>query len=474
MPDRLCESVKGLSQADWVEGTRLSNLMKGMEASQWPAVVVLGALTLLCWGHVPPWVLFGVLGVSIAVALLRVVFLRGYARVREHGPVGEQLTYVRERLWFWIVNPIGWGVWPLAFYGRLPPQSEVVCWMLIAGVGGVAIAWMSAHLRMTRIFLLTYLGGILASVALAMLIWPEARRHVVEVWFPLTLGGYWLLLLRISKYLNEVYGKNIELTYQNAMLIQSLQEQKRAVEDTLRFKDRFMAGAAHDLKQPVSALGIYSELLSSEPDLADELRPKIQRSTRAINALFDSMFELAKLDTGQYLVKVQTVNVGELFEELMAQFGPMAEDKGLTLRARPVQAALQSDPILLRRIVGNLLANAIRYTARGGVLLAARQRADRIVFEVWDTGPGIAAREQQRIFDEFYQVTTDGRSAEGFGLGLTIVRRLSERMGYEVSLKSREGRGSVFRLSAPLALPAAVSSSAGRSPGRSAVSASGS
>ncbi len=473
MSDPLYESVEGSSQADWVEATRLSILMKGMEASQRPALLVLAVLTGLCWGHVSVWLIAGVLAISIYVAVVRTVFLRGYARVTASGTVSQQLAYVRDRAWFWIVNPIGWGVWPLAFHGRLPAQSEVVCWMLIAGVGGVAIAWMSAHLRLTRIFLLTYLGGVTVSVALAMVIWPDTRTSMSSLWFPVVLGGYWLLLLRISKYLSEVYGKNIDLTYQNAILIHSLREQKRTVEDALRFKEHFMAGAAHDLKQPVSALGIYSELLNDEPGLVDELGPKILRSTRAINALFDSMFDLAKLDAGDYLVKTGSVHVVELFEELAAQFAPVATTKGLALRVRPVQAKLHSDPVMLRRIIGNLLGNAIRYTAEGSVLLSARCRPDRIVFEVWDTGRGIAPHEQARIFDEFYQVN-GGAAADGFGLGLAIVRRLSERLGYSVSLNSREGRGSVFRVSAPLALPAPVSRSAGHSYGQSAMSVSGS
>ncbi len=474
MPDQTVQSVQGSSQADWIEATRLSTLMTGMDASQRPALLVLAALTWFCWGHVSPWTLGGVLTVSLCIAVIRVVFLRGYAVVTAQGDVGAQLAYIRDRRWFWMLNPIGWGVWPLVFQGRLPPQSEVVCWMLIAGVGAVAIAWMSAHLRLTRAFLLIYFGSVTLSVALATAMWPEVREHSSNLWFPLVLGGYWLLLLRISKYLSEIYGRSIDLTYQNAILIQSLREQKRAVEEASRFKDRFVAGAAHDLKQPVSALGIYSELLSNEPTLANELGPKIMRSTRAINALFDSMFDLAKLDTGQFLVQPRSVDIAALLEELGTQFDTMARQKGLALRVRPVQASLYSDPVLLRRVIGNLLGNAIRYTSQGAVLLAARRRADRVVFEVWDTGPGIAPQEQDRIFDEFYQI--DGAAAaEGFGLGLSIVRRLSEQLGCDVSLNSRQGVGTVFRVSAPLALPVQqLSRAADRSFGQSAGSASGS
>ncbi len=472
MSYRSHESVNGASQADWIEAARLSILMKGMEASQRPALLVLAALTALSWGDAPLGLIGGALGLSLFVALARVVFLRGYARVAAHGDVKEQLAYVRDRLWFWIVNPIGWGVWPLVFHERLSAQAEVVCWMLIAGVGGVAIAWMSAHLRMTHLFLWTYLGSVALSVALVVVIWPDPNAGTPWIWLPLVMGGYLLLLLKVSRYLSQIYGTNIELTYQNAVLINSLREQKRVVEETLRFKDRFMAGAAHDLKQPINALRIYSELLRSEPDLADELGPKIVRSTKAINALSDSMMDLAKLDTGGYVVKAVSVDVADLFEELRAQFAPTATQKGLTLRTRAVETKLQTDAVMLRRILGNLIANAIRYTDDGGVLLSARHRGDRILFEVWDTGRGIAAQEQTRIFDEFYQVDSTA-ATEGFGLGLAIVRGLAGHLGYDVSLSSREGRGSVFRVSAPPALTATVSLTADHSYAPRAASASG-
>ena len=283
------------------------------------------------------------------------------------------------------------------------------------------------------------------SVGLAFAVRPHTLLQQADYWVPVLLGLYWLLLLRIVRHLHELYRSSIDLSYHNARLIYSLQEQTRVAQEASRFKDRFLAGAAHDLKQPVSALSIYAEWLSSEPELVDELGPKILQSTRAINALFDSLFDLVKLDAGRLETDMQTLQVRALLDDLEVQFEPMATQKGLQLRVRAIDAALVSDRIMLRRIVGNLVANAIRYTAQGGVLLTARQRGQAISFEVWDTGIGIPDHEQSQIYEEFYKVPTSG-TEEGFGLGLAIVRRLSERLGYTVSLRSRPGRGSVFGL----------------------------
>lgn len=453
---RTADSVVRFPEVDWVEAARMAAVMKGMRASQWPALAVVAVLALLSYGHAPQGLLYGVLAVALLAAVLRHLVVRGHEKTVRAGQIDDQLAYLHRQRWIWPLNALSWGLWPLVFHGRLPPESEVVCWMLTAGVGGVVIAWMSAQLRVTRIFLATFLLCLALVLALDVVVPPARTTPLLNgAWLAVLLGGYGLLLLRLSRRLNEFYTRSIDLTYHNARLIHSLQEQTRAAQEASRFKDRFLAGAAHDLKQPVNALGIYAEWLSAEPELVDELGPKILQSTQAINALFDSMFDLVKVEAGRFVVDLAPVDVGGMLAELAVQFGPMATQKGLALRVRPIEAQLRSDPILLRRIVGNLVANAIRYTARGGVLLAARRRGDAICIEVWDTGPGIAEREQSQIFDEFYKIRSSG-TEEGFGLGLAIVRRLSDRLGCEVSLRSRPGRGTVFRVRVPLEPPPAA------------------
>lgn len=442
-------SLARFSQADWVEAARLHAVMNGMRASQWPALACTLMLALLTRGEVPALALSAVLALAIGVQLLRWAFVRGYRQRQRRGQVDEQLAYLRRHRWYWALNGLAWGVWPLLFHGRVPPEVELVCWTLVAGVGGVGVAWMSAHLGITRIFLVSFLACLVLAVALEPLLWPQRLVSPWDLGLPLLLAGYALLLARLATRLHQLYTNSIDLAYHNARLIESLQAQTRAAEEAARFKDRFLAGAAHDLKQPVNALGIYAEWLCTEPELVDELAPKILQSTQAINTLFDSLFDLVKIDAGRFTLDVRPIDVDALLADLTVQYEALARQKGLSLRVRASpQLALRSDAILLRRILGNLLANAIRYTAHGRVLLAARRRGQGVQFEVWDSGPGIPPSAHAEIFDEFYKVQTGG-TEEGLGLGLFIVRRLSAQLGCRVTVHSRPGRGTLFRVTAP-------------------------
>ena len=134
------------------------------------------------------------------------------------------------------------------------------------------------------------------------------------------------------------------------------------------------------------------------------------------------------------------------------QYAPLARERGLRFRTRIAPGAVSSDPVQLKRLVGNLLSNALRNTHQGGVLLASRRRRGVWCIEVWDTGVGIAREHQQAIFQEFYRIPLPG-TEEGFGLGLAIVSRLSRALGHSVGMASKPGRGSVFRVELLPALP---------------------
>jgi signal transduction histidine kinase len=177
-----------------------------------------------------------------------------------------------------------------------------------------------------------------------------------------------------------------------------------------------------------------------------ELAPKIVESTKAVNALFDSLFDLVRLDSGKIRLNIAAVDLPQLLHDLELQYRPLAQAKGLEFRVRATPGTVRSDPILLRRVVGNLLSNAIKYTHHGGVLLACRASRQGCRIEVWDTGVGIAPVHQREIFREFYKVPSHAGTEDGFGLGLYIVARLAGILGHPLSLASRPARGTVFRL----------------------------
>lgn len=451
MPNPSTVELLENSESDWVEAAKYRAVMQGMRASQMPALAVIVLLSYLMQPHVPAPVFLVWLVLSLGVALARVVVSARFIRTLAK-PLRVQLAYARRHRWTWIASAAAWGLSPMVFWGRLPGDLNVIAWAIVSGVGAVAVTWISAHPRVTRVYLGTMLAGLIASGVVNALLRADFWASSISTWGSALLLIYWVLLFRMSRGLHEMYAQSIDLSYHNARLIHSLQEQTRAAQEASRFKDRFLAGAAHDLKQPVNALGIYAEWLSNEPELVHELGPKILQSTQAINALFDSLFDLVKLDAGQIVVSRRSVDVEALLTDLEVQFGPLARQKGLTLRVRALPVTVVSDPILLRRILGNLVANAIRYTVQGGVLLAARRRGGTLAFEVWDSGIGIAAHEQEQIFGEFYKVKSGG-TEEGFGLGLAIVRRLSDQLGCRITMRSGVGRGSMFRLELPAEAP---------------------
>lgn len=221
-----------------------------------------------------------------------------------------------------------------------------------------------------------------------------------------------------------------------------------------RFKTRFFTAVGHDLLQPLHAARLTLSELADVQQTNDGVRlaNNIASALTTIEDLLASILDLSKLEAGAFVPNLQPVVVGELFERLAVSSEPIARQKGLNLRWRPTQLAVLSDPLMLRRMLQNLIANAIRYTERGGVLIAARQRGAEVVIEVWDSGPGIAPAERERIFEEFQRgAACDRTGGTGFGLGLSIVKRMSDALGHPLSLFSRVDRGSRFSISAPLA-----------------------
>jgi signal transduction histidine kinase len=260
------------------------------------------------------------------------------------------------------------------------------------------------------------------------------------------LAIFWQVLRQSGRRLHNTHRRNFELQYRNKQLIESLTRQTQAALDAVEIKNRFLASAAHDIRQPVHALGLYADWLGAEPELVHELAPKIVESTKAVNALFDSLFDLVRLDSGKIKLNIAPLDLDRLLHDLELQYRPVAEAKGLDFRVRGTAGSVVSDGILLRRILGNLVSNAIKYTEQGGVLIAVRTRGRERVVEVWDTGTGIAPVHQKEVFREFFKVHNHPGTEEGFGLGLYIVSRLASILGHPVALASRVGRGTVFRV----------------------------
>lgn len=233
----------------------------------------------------------------------------------------------------------------------------------------------------------------------------------------------------------------------------ALRLKKEDAENASYDKTRFLAAASHDLRQPMHALGLFVGELQTKLTTPEQRKivGKVEESVDALSNLLDALLDISKLDAGVVTPNVAEFSIENLLERIARDYAPLAERKGITLRVVPNNTVVSSDPVLLERILVNLVSNAIRYTPNGGkVMLACRGHGEKLRIEVRDNGVGIPKNEQENIFREFVQLANKERDrSKGLGLGLAIVDRIARLLGHEISLRSEQNRGSVFAVFVP-------------------------
>lgn len=219
-------------------------------------------------------------------------------------------------------------------------------------------------------------------------------------------------------------------------------------------KTRFLSAAGHDLRHPIQAGVLFHDLLKRRlrGSQNEELVNGLGQSLDQMQAMVDALLEISRLDAGRAQPRRVPVAIPDLFTRLNAEFAAKADAAGLTLTLVPCRATVRSDPDLLLRLLGCLLANAVAFTERGRILVGCRREGRHVRIQVWDTGIGIPSDQLTAIFDEFHQLRMINRdSGKGFGLGLALVRRLGRALDHGIGVRSAVGRGSVFEVKAPLA-----------------------
>jgi signal transduction histidine kinase len=435
---------------EWVTSQLIGVVMDSATPALVAATAALPVMLYLMFGqvnHIILLVWFGALGALLAYRF-RII---GQYRLRYDSVEGPmRKTFVDRYGWTWTAVGVLWGASVGITFQQTNAQTQFLTGLVVLGHGMISITALSPHLPLFR----RYVGGLIATVIAGLLLpgllgaVPHPDKELM-VLLSVLLLAFWALLHAAARRLNAVHRASYELQFSNQELIDSLTQQTRAALRAVATKNRFLASAAHDLRQPVHALSLYADWLASEPEMGRDIAPRILQSTRAINELFDSLFDLTRIDAGNYKVRLQHVDVKQLLADLAMQFEPVALGKSLRLRTRAQPSTIWSDPVVLRRMLGNLVSNALRHTSKGGVLLALRQREGLLMFEVWDSGVGIAREHQQAIFQEFFRVSQHQGTEDSLGLGLTIVSKLGTLMGYQLALNSVPGRGSVFRVMLP-------------------------
>jgi len=398
------------------------------------------------------------------------------------------LRFVGVRLpWYERVLRVSVPASPFAYYASLPILSVHLSTryglffaLAMAVPPALAVGVAAARHREPGTILMALVGAI--SVGFGAYDWfgsfqPQMFDSIrlmpyLALFFTATAG--WLLTQRFLTAYGDLERLNAELdqrvAQKSAQLMHNMEQLERArakAEEASRAKSRFLAAASHDLRQPLHALGLFATALLGEVSLTRprELVGKISRCVDALEKMFAELMDISRIDAGTVAVGWSSFALQGMFDRIETDFMPLAREKGLRLRVRPTPEWTRSDPLMFERILRNLVANAIRYTGRGGVLVACRRRGETLWIQVWDSGIGIAETERERIFDEFYQVGNPERDRnKGIGLGLSIVRRLADLLDEVVELRSVPGRGSVFQLRTPR-VPAGSPAPASASPG---------
>ncbi len=390
--------------------------------------------------------------VSWLVALTITVWL--WARLRRRFLADTRReAHIREWLKQWMIQSVATGiVWGFAGVAFLITQDTMDIVVLVSVMVAVVFAsWPAYSCWIPSLFavMLLSLGPLTLGLTSALEIGQTALTVIVIVLI--------CFVLYSGRRLSEIVVMAVTRDAQNERLVARLKSEKsraeserRAVAAASERRAKFFAGANHDLRQPLQAMGIYLQILQmqSTPETKDVIA-QLGATAQNISTLVEQLLEVSRIETGHLDVKMENVSVAELFAELAAEFAPVAASKGFFFLTRPLPLTVHTDPLFVKRILTNLITNAIRYSRKPGskiVLAARRLRNGRITIGVYDQGPGISEEDRHRIFEAFYRGEAGKHSETGYGLGLSIVSGLAKRLGIPITVGSRLGRGSVFRL----------------------------
>jgi signal transduction histidine kinase len=423
------------------------------QATRSPFAVVVAVLfvAFAVWQFVPAWKVFLWAAVLLVFPLVRGLYS---ARVLRNPPA-DAAAGLRFHLVSTFTGGIVVGLAAPLFFDGLPDERRAFLTMIRVCWAAAGVSAMAAYARVYYAYVAPIVLQIAAAWALVGSSIDTGERFVAGTL--ILFAG--VILSFFARDSERVLRESFEIRYENERLIAALERERQEValardkaEAANRAKSRFLAAASHDLRQPLHALSLYSAALTlhaAEGD-AGAIGRSINQAVQSLSALVDSLLDISKLDAGAIVPQVQRVSVRDVVDRIETTFHSVAQGKGLEFRVSAVDADVETDPVLLERILRNLVDTAMKYTARGSVTLSAESVGPDVRFAVRDTGPGIAPHERERIFEEFYQVGNPERDrAQGLGLGLAIVRRLARLLATRVELESEPGKGAEFALRMP-------------------------
>lgn len=441
-----------------VEQQRVTSLYGGTGSMTGAALVMAAIVIMVAW---PQTSGDRLLGWAVAVLLVQagIQWLSHRYRHTADREAGSRSWATRLAM----LSGIDGLVWGCATFVLVNAEQPDTLALLAACLAGRAIISITTHAYSPLVF-----------NAFAVSVFGLLAAHYVLAggYGNTALGVLWIVVLAYVLWYVDRQSRTlttqIRLHCENEQLVDQLKHQnlvaeqaRLRAEEASRSKSRFFAAANHDLRQPLHSLGLFATALRNGQvdEAARKVIDQILACTESLEQLFDNLLDISRLDAGQVNVKRENVPVNVVFERLRGTFAVPAQEKGLKLHVRRSKALLNTDATLLLRVLSNLVANAIRYTDRGCILVACRKHGNKARIEVWDSGIGIQAEQHERVFEEFYQLNNPERDrSRGLGLGLATVKRIATLLDHPLRLRSAPGRGSRFTLEIPLTDPDQIQS----------------
>ena len=416
-------------------------------------LIVVSFICYIVWEYVPLWSLLAWAGLVFTSEAVRMIYAR---RTLASPPedAGRALSTL-VRIAFFVGCARG-SAMPL-FFEALPPVADAALSVTFLGfcAGGL-----STHGAYARAFYY-FAGPMLLAMGIAWLGSGTKEGVVLAILFAV----FALMISVFAKEIEKLVRESFFIRHQRDQLVEQLDRERQEValardsaEQANHAKSRFLAAASHDLRQPLHALSLFSATLSLQATTHElrDIAGHIANALRSLSSLVDALLDISKLDARAITPVLQPVDVRALVERVATEYRPDAAAKGLELRVVCCDAIAHSDPVLVERMLRNLIDNAIKYTAGGHVLVDVRIDGEGLRVSVEDTGAGIPPEERERVFEEFYQLgNTERDRAMGLGLGLAIVQRVGRLLGTDIELISAVGRGSTFAFQLPLSAGAA-------------------
>jgi two-component system, sensor histidine kinase len=408
------------------------------------AAIVATLVVAAMWQSVPAALLLGWYAVYLGNLAVRAATIRAF---RRESPSGERLRIWARRyaLGLGAGGAIFGGSVALLFFPQAGPLGQFFLMVVVMGMAVGNIAGNSSHPPAMYVYAL----ALLLPMAARLLAEPGFEHGLLSAAFIIFLAA----LLAFGRNQAALIRSSIAMGHENIELLRKAEQASLA-------KSQFFAAASHDLRQPMQALGLYAASLrevAAGNAHAERQVDQILSSVDALESLFDELLDISRLDAGYIKPAPSHFAVAALFERLETAYAPIARKNHLALSFDDDGAVLHTDSVLLERVLGNLLSNALRYTPQGSVTVSCHSIGGTVAIEVADTGIGIAREEQAHVFDEFYQIGNPERDRrKGLGLGLATVKRMTQLLGCRVALDSEPGRGSLFSIEVPAGDPARI------------------